>query len=342
VKEDTMNPTHIVTTQLTTAANAASAANSASDAPADAKAALAFGLVLGEEIDAAALLNATDEKAPIETLPAEAVPAAAEPVPIDPAALGLPFALPEQSCAALPTPVLPAQADLPEADQAVDVLIASAQKKPADAQTELPQRADAPVALAKPEAKDAVPVIAAAAFEVAAPKAADAKAVVPGNESTQALAAIQSAQTSLARPAEAGPAVNLAQPVGSERWNTELGQTVNLLIRGDQTRASLHVTPPELGPIEIRINLSGDQASISFTVQQTDTRAALENALPRLREMLAESGINLGQSQVNHQAADQQQPQSGAERAQFGTADAGTPENTVQIRTRVGLVDTFA
>lgn len=335
-----MNPTHILSTSLSTAAKGAA---NTSEPPVDSDAAQAFGVMLGEEIDAAALLGAKDEKiAPsAETaLPVEV--AHAVEAPVDPAVFGLQLVLPAQAAAAADAPLKTAAADAALSNPGKLIAEAGTSKpKTPELQTTLrtESKTDTQAVLTKPAAKDAIPVIAA---DVAAAPKTEAKAVVPGNESTQALAAIQSTQAAAARPAEQSASLNLSQPVGSERWNTELGQTVNLLIRGDQTRASLHVTPPELGPIEVKIDLSGDQASISFTVQQADTRAALENALPRLREMLADSGINLGQSQVNHQAAEQRQAQDGTEREQFGSGEALPQEKPVQISIRVGLVDTFA
>lgn len=53
--------------------------------------------------------------------------------------------------------------------------------------------------------------------------------------------------------------------------------------------------------MQVRVNVSGDSASVNFIVQSPQARDALAQAEPRLREMLAEQGINLGESFVSQQ-----------------------------------------
>ncbi len=61
----------------------------------------------------------------------------------------------------------------------------------------------------------------------------------------------------------------------------------------DLQHATIQVDPAELGPIQIRVTLgSHDQLQIQFTAAQAQTREALEGHLPRLREVLAESGFS--------------------------------------------------
>ncbi|HEY9380730.1 MAG TPA: flagellar hook-length control protein FliK [Burkholderiales bacterium] len=139
-------------------------------------------------------------------------------------------------------------------------------------------------------------------------------------------------------------AMTLQQPVGSERWNNELGQSVNLLVRADQSSATLHVTPPDLGPIDVKIDMAGDKATLTFTVQNPDTRNALENAMPRLRDLLADGGIALGDAHVNQQSGEQRDAPAHSQRQGGGETIAliGTALGTTAANIRVGLVDTFA
>jgi flagellar hook-length control protein FliK len=58
-------------------------------------------------------------------------------------------------------------------------------------------------------------------------------------------------------------------------------------------RAEIKMNPPQLGPIEVRLNISGDQAQVHFTAQHGVVRDALESALPRLREMFGANGLDL-------------------------------------------------
>ena len=67
-------------------------------------------------------------------------------------------------------------------------------------------------------------------------------------------------------------------------------------------RADIRLDPPELGSVHIRVNMSGEQASVQFQAQTQQARDALETTMPRLREMLEQQGINLADTQVGEQS----------------------------------------
>lgn len=100
-------------------------------------------------------------------------------------------------------------------------------------------------------------------------------------------------------PAPQPATVSLDTRVGSPAWGGELGQKVVWLVNQQQQVAHINVTPPQLGPIEIRLNLANDQASATFVSPHAAVRDAIEAALPRLRDMLAESGLTLGNVDVS-------------------------------------------
>lgn len=137
-------------------------------------------------------------------------------------------------------------------------------------------------------------------------------------------------------------------PVGEAGWDKALGGHVLLLAQYKNPVAELRLNPPHLGPLEVRINMEGDQASVSFTTHHGQVREALETALPRLREMLAEQGIALTQADVSHQqlARDGQGP--GTQSATTGeSGQAGEDVETQAhaprvVAVRLGLVDYYA
>jgi flagellar hook-length control protein FliK len=109
---------------------------------------------------------------------------------------------------------------------------------------------------------------------------------------------LQAQPANEAAPAPAAKAAPVEVPieskVGTPRWTRDIHQSVTMLVQARASVAELRLTPADMGPIQIRIDFSDKQPSVSISVQQTDTRNALDAALPRLREMMAESGITLG------------------------------------------------
>ena len=102
----------------------------------------------------------------------------------------------------------------------------------------------------------------------------------------------------------------VAVPVGNAGWDTAFSQRVVWVASNTQQVAQLQLNPPNLGPLEIRISLSSDQANAVFTSPHAVVRDAIEAALPRLREMLADNGLSLGNVNVSSESF-RQQAQSG-------------------------------
>lgn len=144
-------------------------------------------------------------------------------------------------------------------------------------------------------------------------------------------------------------------PVGAPAWNTQLSQQVVWIANARHQVAEIRLNPPDLGPIGITLKLDGDganQATVQFTSPHAPVRDAIESALPRLREMMADAGITLGQATVGadsfrHGAGHEN---SGREPSTPAPRDADTRSGVAAIAatTRratvsgMGLVDTFA
>ena len=138
----------------------------------------------------------------------------------------------------------------------------------------------------------------------------------------------------------------------SAAWPQQFGDKIVWLAKNEQQSAQLTINPPQLGPIQISLNLSGDQASIAFASPHAEVRQAIESAMPQLKEMLSSAGISLGQSNVGANLTQQsaENPFSDAngkrsadENAILPANDkaANAPGNPVLHRGR-GLVDLFA
>lgn len=132
-------------------------------------------------------------------------------------------------------------------------------------------------------------------------------------------------------------------PVGNAQWADEIGSRMTMMVEQGKHTASLRLSPEHLGPLEVRITMNGDQASVQFGAAHADTRNALENALPRLREMFASQGLSLADANVSREPPRQQSnqtPQSNSSSGSFGSDDGSTAVAAAQVR--LGLLDAYA
>ncbi|WP_447758308.1 flagellar hook-length control protein FliK [Aeromonas veronii] len=112
------------------------------------------------------------------------------------------------------------------------------------------------------------------------------------------------AETTLRREPQNLPHLKLA----SQEAPAELHQKVNVMLAEKLQQAEIQLDPLGLGKMKIQIHMGSDsQANVHFVVQHGQTREMLEQAMPRLRDMLAGQGIQLGQTQVQQQSQQQQQ-----------------------------------
>ncbi|WP_457807996.1 flagellar hook-length control protein FliK [Kushneria sp. EE4] len=92
----------------------------------------------------------------------------------------------------------------------------------------------------------------------------------------------------------------------SDQWSTALErQTINLSMRGGG-EARLNMNPLELGPLSISLKMGEQSAQLHIASHHAQVRAAVEAALPQLREAFSANGIELGQASVSDQGSFQQ------------------------------------
>ena len=129
-------------------------------------------------------------------------------------------------------------------------------------------------------------------------------------------------------------------PVRDPAWPQAVAAEIRFLTDQKVEAATLRLSPEHLGPVEVRIDVRDNNVNVSFGVAHGDTQAALEQALPRLREMFAAAGLNLGQASVQQEARRGSHHGSTAAAAGAGAADErdGSPPGAVR---GVGLVDEY-
>lgn len=142
----------------------------------------------------------------------------------------------------------------------------------------------------------------------------------------------------------------LTPTLGTTAWNQALGEKVVWMAAGAQQTATLTLNPQNMGPLQIVLNVTNDQATASFFSAQPEVRQALEAAFPRLKEMMNEAGIQLEQATVSADTPRQDDtPERQAQRAMppiagmDDTVTAGLQAiHSPDRQSGRGLVDTFA
>ncbi|OEZ69640.1 flagellar hook-length control protein [Janthinobacterium sp. HH103] len=165
-------------------------------------------------------------------------------------------------------------------------------------------------------------------------------------------AQLQPSALQQAAAAVAVPADKLTGRVGSPAWDQQLGQKVVWMAAGGDQSATLTLNPPDLGPVQVVLTVTNDQADAAFMSAQPEVRQALEAAMPRLREMMSEAGIAFGSATVSAGTPEQQ---NNGERAASGERrgngqGGGTSGGEIAIapaaggrsRPSLSAVDTFA
>lgn len=157
-----------------------------------------------------------------------------------------------------------------------------------------------------------------------------------------------SASSAVAAGAPVHAAFGLEPRVGAAGWDNALGQKVIWMVSQQQQVAELTLNPPDLGPLQVVLSITDDQVSAAFVSQQADVRQVLEAALPRLKEMMADSGINLSSTTVSSDTPQQQRfEQQNRSGARYGGGEGRTAPGIDIGASRIhstgnSLVDTFA
>jgi flagellar hook-length control protein FliK len=312
--------------------------------------------------------NIPSDAVPSDAVPSDAVPSDAVPSDAVPSDAVPSDAVPSDAVSSLPTLLIASQApelnevaslsDAGKIDRATShsslavqtPLAVGADLKP-EGQTEAlriePETSQAPVADNKP-AKFAVDPLAAA----------HAEQVISSKTSADAIPNTVTALTGnplgvTGNPPAHGPAsLSIPTPIRDQAWAGDFSQKIMWLTTNDKHTAQLSLTPPQMGPIEVSVNLDKGNAMVSFVSANADTRQAIESALPRLREMFATAGIELGQANVSAQSSGQQtggwergrSSSSGmADRAILVADSAGAPPGRAfYVSQGSGMIDIFA
>lgn len=146
------------------------------------------------------------------------------------------------------------------------------------------------------------------------------------------------------------PATSITAPTPTPDLNAgdfdeAIGARIGWLAEQKIGHAHIRINPENMGQIDVKLQLDGDRVHASFNSAHADVRHALENSLPRLREMLGEQGLQLSHADVGQQST----PQQGDKGETGGGLAAGSQQdgadlpaaNSHNLRMR-GLLDAYA
>ena len=139
--------------------------------------------------------------------------------------------------------------------------------------------------------------------------------------------------------------MTLTSPVGTDAWTDELGTKLTWMAHQGIESASLQLSPEHLGPLQVTIALHDGQASVWFGAAQPDTRTALQQSLPQLRQLFAGQGLTLADAGVSRESPRDQGRQGaarpGASVSGVGAVNLESPGARASTTGGLGLLDTY-
>jgi flagellar hook-length control protein FliK len=222
-----------------------------------------------------------------------------------------------------------------------------------------PTRGDITAALAK--ADDAVKAATDARDSLAALLPQPDPVTVQAGAIGASPNAVQDPNQGIAQAAATPPA-QAALPMlpQSPTFAPALGHQIDVWMKNGVQHAEVQLSPQDLGPIRVRIEMDGAQTRVHMTADVASTRDALQQAMPQLSDSLGLAGLSLSGGSVSDQPSFQSQQQaqanadggfgggrsSGATREIGGVDDtsaaAGIASAARQQAQRRGLLDMYA
>ena len=193
-----------------------------------------------------------------------------------------------------------------------------------------------------------------------ASKEPPAKEILPNlSLSTTHLGAELAAASDLVRPAPAGLAsgspaaapasanpsamLQINPSINQAGWDQALGNSMIWMVGRQIQTAQLQLNPPHLGPIEVRVAIRNDQTTLTFVSAHSQVRDALQAAIPGLREMFSNNGLNLVNVDISQHSFSRDSRQSDYPSPRRDGQNL--PEDDVAMApaaAHVGLIDFYA
>ncbi|HFK8639530.1 TPA: flagellar hook-length control protein FliK [Legionella pneumophila] len=132
--------------------------------------------------------------------------------------------------------------------------------------------------------------------------------------------------------------------VNHSQWSEQLSEHIVWLGHQDIKSALIKIHPEELGPLEINVKVVKDNASVTISTHSVYVKEIVDQAIPRLREMMAQQGINLSEVHIGTDTSSRQGSQKN-HHVEMDLIQSAEDKNKITSLTRhlpKGLVDYFA
>ena len=151
-----------------------------------------------------------------------------------------------------------------------------------------------------------------------------------GAESASSLTSSSILNTGSSSIINNGMSTVIGTHVQNPDWSRQMTDQVSFMVKGGFQQAEIKLNPAHLGPMEIKLSVSDDKASINFVTHHAPVRDAIDSAMPRLRDMLEQQGLSLGDVDVSTQS-EQQQANEDLEDGIYANADTDKSDAELEI-----------
>lgn len=138
---------------------------------------------------------------------------------------------------------------------------------------------------------------------------------------------------------------------GQQAWGDALSERISMNAAKDIKQVTIHLDPPELGSLELKLQIKDDQQTqVQVQVQNPQVKEALESSAQRLRDMLANQGMELSEFDVQT-GSEQSRQQAQQDSDKFGSessprdSDALASDEELSLEVALpknnNLLDTF-
>ncbi|MEQ6886928.1 flagellar hook-length control protein FliK [Salicola sp. Rm-C-2C1-2] len=133
-----------------------------------------------------------------------------------------------------------------------------------------------------------------------------------------------------------------------KQWSEQVAGKIAWLAGRSIQSADIQLNPPDMGPIDVRVQVQNDQAQVTVNAQNSQVREMLELNSSRLRDMLEQEGLSLAGFDVSGEAPDGEDDSAAeSEGGENGDARAVSGENdsVATGETTISLddgIDTYA